>query len=143
VSAPKLTPLLTFADVARLVGDTDADAVRRWRRRLLRDSNAPRFIVRVSSRGSGKRAHYRVALAPLQEYLPQLRDHHDATIAAARRAVSEAMTEVVERIDGVVQDLEALGAETGRRLRDGVVRMSAVEARVTELEKRGQGRLGF
>lgn len=140
---PKFTTLLTFAQVADLLHETGPNRVQRMRRRLLNDPNAERFLVRIRTRGAGQRANYRVASAPLFEYYPQLRDHHEDTINAARRAVTEALSEVTDRIDGIVEDVEALGAETGKRLREVGERVGVVARRVDELERRGQSRLGF
>lgn len=139
---PKLTRLLTFAELADELKLTGPDRVRRLRRRLLADKDSARFLVRVSSpRSHGKRAHYRIAWAPLLEYHPQLKDHHAETIVAARRAVAEMAATLTERIDGIAEDVEALGAETGKRLREMGARVSVTERKVLELEKRGQARL--
>lgn len=124
----RLSRLLTFVEVADLLGETGPRRGRKVRRWIERQSWAAEVLVFWSgTRGAYHRSrqHYRVSLAALREHAPQLRPRRDEALDAAREAVAE----LEEEVEQTREQLEALARETGQRLRAADQRIAALAAR--------------
>lgn len=132
----RLSRLLTFAEVADLLGEEGNDRVRRVRRRLLAHTNAAEMLVRIGNSNPAHRrdgrsgaygVRYRVSLEALREFIPQLRARTDDLVTVVR----EELEGLEEQIVVARQETRIVAAESGRRIK-------ALEQRVRVLEGKGR-----
>lgn len=137
-----LSRLLTFGEVATLLGYVGERAARRVRRWLLAQPWADEVLVLWQGRKgalSRSRAHYRVSLAALREHVPQLKPRRDEALVAAREAVAE----LEESFEATREQVEAIARETGQRLRAAAQDLGSVRAEVRTLRTIVQPSLPF
>lgn len=126
--------LLTFGEVASLLGEQGPEAARRVRRRLLNHPNAEHILVRLgnqnpvhrsdgTSRANG--ARYLVSLSALRLYLPQTRDHA-SDVANAVREELEGLDDKVQEARAEVRAVAKLAGEKIRRLEAQVEHLTSV-----------------
>jgi HAMP domain-containing protein len=115
----RLSRLVTFAEVAQLLGEKGHGraAEKRVRRRLLAHPSAEHFVLRHGRT-------YFVSLANLRVYIPQLRDAEVDTIALVRKELEE----IDEKLTDMRDEIGAVAAECGRRVRAIEVTLAAMSA---------------
>ncbi len=121
-----LSKLLTFAEVADLLGEKGSNRVRRVRERLMSHAAADEIIVRLGNRNPTHRSdgkagaygsRYLVSLSALRTHMPQVRDAANDIVPIVRAEVTSALRELDEQVTELRSDFDALGTEVGKRVR--------------------------
>lgn len=137
---PPLSKLLTFGEVATLLGYEGDRAARRVRRWLLAQDWRDEVLVLWTGRpGSGRRERprYRVSLTGLRTHVPALRPRREEAVELVREAVEG----LEEGLDEARDDLRTVAREAGRHTKTTTEALEArllgrlrrLEAAVTEL----------